>query len=152
VCHVSRARFLKIVRYVGVGSVALCLVAAGAVTYFLATLDAKAYVPELARKVHESIGRTLTVPGDVKISWWPDLAIETGPLALSERNGSDVFARVASARIRVKLRPLLSGDVIVLGLDVRGAHVNIVRDAAGRLNVDDLLGREGPPSHFDVGY
>ena len=45
----------------------------------------------------------------------------------------------------------MSGRFFADEIIIRGAHVRIVRDTEGRLNIDDLLGREGEPVAFDIG-
>lgn len=142
----------RALRFFLYGLAALAFALIGIAAYFAATFDAKRYIPRLVDLVRDKTGRTLAVPGDVKLSLWPNLGIETGPLTLSERDGQATFARVDSARLSVDLKPLLSRDVTIHGIDLRGAELRIVRDRQGRLNIADLLGREGPPAAFDIGH
>jgi AsmA protein len=50
----------------------------------------------------------------------------------------------------VEILPLLSHEIVASQLLLTGASIHIVRYEDGRLNIDDLLGGEGPPPQFDV--
>ena len=130
---------------------AMLVVACGVVAYLAATFDPGKYAPRIAQLVKEKTGRTLTISGGVELSYWPDIGVRLGMLSLSERESADIFANVDAVRLRLEILPLLSGRFFADEIIIRGAHVRIVRDRQGRLNIDDLLGREGEPVTFDIG-
>src|SRR5690554_5413384 len=83
-------------------------------------VDPNDYKDEISSQVEKATGRTLTLQGDIGLSVFPWIALELGPLSLSNAPGfkSDAFAQVEAAEIRIKLMPLLKKqlemDTIVL--------------------------------------
>ena len=138
-------------KYALLAAAALALIVVGVAAYVAATFDPRQYESRIVDLVKAKTGRTLTISGKIELSFWPDIGVKLGRLSLSERTSADVFADVEGARLTLKGRPLLSGEFVAGELHVRGAHVRIVRGADGRLNIDDLLGREGGPVRFDIG-
>ena len=141
---------MKIIRYALLALAALMLIATALVGYIAATFDAKDYQPRLIELVRQKTGRTLAFVGDVKLSFWPDPGVELGPLTLSERGSDEAFAELQAARLKLRLAPLLSRQFHADELRIRGASVRIVRDAEGRLNVDDLFGGGDGRVEFDI--
>jgi AsmA protein len=94
--------FIKIVVFL------IVIVIAGliALPFFINPND---YKDEISREVEKVTGRNLTLQGDIGLSVFPWLALELGPLSLSNAEGfkSDTFAKVQAAEIRIKLIPLL---------------------------------------------
>ena len=118
--------------------------------YLVLTFDVRDHEPRIVALVKEKTGRTLTIRGETKLSFWPDLGLTLGPAALSERDSDKVFAEVANARLSAKLRPLFDRELVSDELFLEGASVRITRDKTGRLNIDDLLGGEGGAPDFDI--
>ena len=69
---------MKIAKYALLALAALALVVIGVAGYIAATFDAKEYVPRIVELVKEKTGRTLTVAGDVRLSFWPDVGVQLG--------------------------------------------------------------------------
>src|SRR6185295_8162390 len=55
------------------------------------------------------------------------------------------FASLASAVVSVKVMPLLSKEVIVDAVEVKGLRTSIVKDKSGKFNFDDLTGAQEKP-------
>jgi len=127
----------------GLGSVILVL---GAVlAYVAATFDPNDYKSAIIQAVKEKTGRTLELKGDIGLSLFPSLGMKLGPTSLSERNSAQAFAGLESAFVSVKVMPLLAKDLIVDAVELKGLRATIVRDKAGKLNVDDLVGPQKTP-------
>ncbi|HHA18646.1 MAG TPA: AsmA family protein, partial [Methylophaga sp.] len=83
-------------------------------------VDPNDYKQEISDQVEKATGRTLTLDGDIGLSVFPWIALEMGPLSLSNAKGfkAEHFAKVEAAEIRIKLMPLLQKqlemDTIVL--------------------------------------
>jgi AsmA protein len=135
---------MKPLKYFLVGLVAVLVVVMAAATYFVATFDANAYKPQIIELVKEKQQRTLRLDGDIKLSIFPSIGAEVGRVWLSEQNSEREFAAMESARVSLKLLPLLSRNFVVDELSIKGLHATIVRGKAGVTNVDDLIGKEGP--------
>ncbi len=129
---------------------AIALLMAGTIAYLVSTFDPRDYRDRVESLVLEKTGRTLGIQGEIGLSFWPDVAVRLGALTLSERQSSERFASVESARVRLKLRPLLAREIVASELVIVGGVVHIVRYPDGRLNIDDLFKGEGLPPSFDV--
>ncbi|WP_420472733.1 AsmA family protein [Noviherbaspirillum sp. ST9] len=117
---------------------------AGAAAYLAATFDPNDYKPQLIRLVQEKKQRTLAIPGEIKLSFFPKIGAELGKLSISEHKGNAEFASVESARVSLALIPLLSKQLVVDQVRIEGLHANIRRFKDGSTNYDDLLAQEEP--------
>jgi len=133
---------MKILKYVLIGFAAVLLILIAGAAYLAATFDPNAYKPQIVELVRNKTQRTLALEGDIKLSFWPSIGAEVGRMSLSEAKSDKEFAAMESARVSLKLMPLLSRDFVVDELAIRGLRANIARTRAGETNVDDLLGKE----------
>ena len=125
---------------IGIGSIVA--IVAGVAGYIAATFDPNDYKADIIRAFKEKTGRTLQLPGSMGLTFYPTLGMKLGEASLSEPNSAREFARVADATVAVKLMPLLSKEVIVDALEVKGLRATIARDKAGRYNFNDLASTE----------
>ncbi|MDX1507034.1 MAG: AsmA family protein [Woeseiaceae bacterium] len=133
-------RLLKIILTV-VGAVFALILIVGIV--FSILFDPNDYRDDIATAVRDETGRELVIEGDLDVSIFPWLAIQVGKTTLSnaEGFGDEAFLAFDSARIGVRLLPLIFGkEVAVGGASIEGLRVNLAVDAAGRTNWDDLAG------------
>ncbi len=131
---------MKILKIAAVVIVALVVLAGGVLAYVAATFDPNDYKPQIVELVREHSQRTLKLEGDIKLAFWPGIGAELGKLSLSERNSEQLFMAVDGVRFSLKLLPLLSKQLVVDEVTVRGARIKLSRDRKGRLNFDDLAG------------
>ncbi|MFY9329755.1 MAG: AsmA family protein [Georgfuchsia sp.] len=147
---------MKIAKIVGIVFAAIVLVLAALAAYVAFTFDAARIKQEVAQAVLAKTGRTLTIDGDLALSFWPSLGVKVNKVALSERNGKDRFAAFDAAHVAVKVMPLLSKQIVVERVELEGLKLTLIRDREGHLNIDDLLGgkkdngEKTPPPEFDV--
>jgi AsmA protein len=118
----------------------LVVLAGGVLAYVAATFNPNDYKPQLVELVREHSQRTLKLEGDIRLAFWPGIGAELGKLSLSERNSGQLFMAVDGARFSLKLLPLLSKQLVIDEVTVRGARISLSRDRKGRLNLDDLVG------------
>ncbi len=122
------------------GSLLLVLALLGAIVgltlYLLDANDFKAQIVDYV-KTHKQ--RDLVLDGDIHVTWFPQLGLETGKLSLSQRNSSRKFASVENARLYVAWWPLLRKQVQVERVVLDGVHANLLRHPDGSSNFDDLL-------------
>ena len=131
-------RLLKIILTV-VGAVIALILIIGIV--FSILFDPNDYREDIATAVRDETGRDLVIEGDLDVSIFPWLAIEAGRTTLSnaEGFGDEPFLAFDSARIGVRLLPLIFGrEVAVGGASIEGLRVNLAVDARGRTNWDDF--------------
>lgn len=130
-------RILKRVAY-GIGAVLALIVLALLAAAIL--VDPNDYRDDMARMVEQHTGRKLTLSGDLKLSVFPWLALETGAASLSDAPGfgDEPFVSIQDARVSVRLLPLLRGKLEVGNVKLTGARIRLITDAQGRDNWADL--------------
>ena len=106
------------------------------------TVDPNKFKPQIVQMVQEKKQRTLAIEGDIKLKLFPKLGVDLGRTRLSEHKGSGEFAAVDSVRLYVAWLPLLKKELVVDKVTVEGARANLVRNADGTTNFDDLMSKE----------
>ncbi|MES2324966.1 MAG: AsmA family protein [Pseudomonadota bacterium] len=129
------ARFLKIA---AIAASAILLVLLAAAVYVATTVRPDDYKAGVIRLVQEQHQRTLSIPGKVKLTFYPRIGANFGRVTLSERGGASEFAAIDSARVSVALLPLLRNDIVIDRIDIRGMRAKVVRFADGSMNTGDL--------------
>lgn len=129
----------KILKIIAIVVAALLALAAIAAAIFAATFNPNDYKPELIRLVAEKKQRTLAIPGEIRLSFFPRLGAQLGQVSLSEQKGSAEFASFNQARVSLALLPLLRRQLVVDQVSLDGAQVRIRRNLDGSTNFDDLL-------------
>lgn len=115
-------RVLRIARWTFLTLVVLAAAAAGV---FVATFDMQVAVGRLAAQVHRATGRDLAVAGQIRPvwSWPPELVADHATLSNPPGLSRPSMATVDQVRVRLALRPLLSGRV---DLDVTLVHPDVL--------------------------
>jgi AsmA protein len=131
---------LKYLLYVLGALIVLAIVVVAAVAVLF---DPNQLKGEIERAVKEQTGRTLKLEGALHLAFWPSIGASMGRASLSERGSAAKFASLESARLAVKLIPLLSGETIVDEVSLSGLKVNLVKGRDGKFNFEDLLGAGG---------
>lgn len=103
-------------------------------------VDPNDYKDEISTQVEKMTGRNLTLQGDIGLSVFPWIALELGPLSLSNAEGfkADSFAKVDAAEIRIKLMPMLKKQLEMDTIVLDGLVLNLETDKEGKTNWDDL--------------
>ncbi|MGZ8194814.1 MAG: AsmA family protein [Methylosarcina sp.] len=129
---------LKIILVLMIGLLLLGLSASAFLTLFI---DPNDYKPQIIALVKEKTGRELQLPGDIDLSIFPWLGVSTGRIILNNtRDFSDrPFATIERSDIRVKLMPLLSRQIQVSQIVLKGLHVNLIKNKQGVVNWADLM-------------
>ncbi|MDB5765137.1 MAG: AsmA family protein [Herminiimonas sp.] len=142
----------KTVKYIVVALGALVAVLAVAAGIIAATFNPNDYKPLIVKLVQEKKQRTLAIPGEIKLKFFPSIGADLGRISISEHNGTAEFASINSARVSLQLIPLLSKRLVVDRVDIDGINANLTRFANGTTNFDDLLSGEssGQQIGFDV--
>jgi AsmA protein len=125
--------FIKIVIFL------VILVVAGliAIPFFI---DPNDYKDQISEAVEDATGRKLTLNGDIELSVFPWVALELGPLSLSNAKGFKAaqFAKVDATEVRIKLMPLLKKQLVMDTILFDGLMLNLEKNKAGKTNWDDL--------------
>ncbi|NJO12631.1 MAG: AsmA family protein [Gammaproteobacteria bacterium] len=130
-------RPLKLLAWIVGGLAGLVVIALIAV---LLIVDPNDYKEEIAEAVRDRTGRDLKLEGELRLSVFPWLAIETGRAELGNAAGfgPGPFLTLERADVGVRLFPLLRGDMQVRRLELDGLKVSLVKDADGKSNWADL--------------
>jgi AsmA protein len=130
-------RALKILALISGGLVALIAIALIAVWLLV---DPNDYKERIAREVRSATGRELALPGKIKLAVFPWIALELGPASLGNPPGfgSEPFATVQRAAVRVRLLPLLRKRLEIGRVEVDGLDLRLVRGPDGRGNWQDF--------------
>ena len=130
-------RGIKVIGYIVGGLVALIVIVLVGIWLFVNPND---YKGRIAQGVKESTGRELSLPGDIKLSVFPWVALELGPATLGNPPGfgGEPFVSVKHVAMRVKLIPLLSGQLEVGRLEIDGLDLRLKKDAQGKGNWEDM--------------
>ena len=144
------ARWLK---WIGIALLALVLLLSAAVATALVLVDTKALRGAIEQRVEAATGRELRIEGALEISVFPWLGFELGRTRLANAAGfgEEPFAALDRAELRVRVLPLLTGEVALDRVVLHGPAIDLQRNAQGRTNWDDLVaagptGEDSQPS------
>ena len=120
----------------------LVVLAVSTVLVVLQVVDPNDYKPQISALVEEKTGRRLDLAGDLQLTFFPWVGIETGPLSLSNAEGFGDVPMISAdnARIRVKLLPLIKRRVEAGTVVLDAPVVHLLTAVDGRTNWDDLAG------------
>jgi AsmA protein len=126
-------RALKIIGTVLGGLVVLLLLAGVAVFLFVDPNDHK---ERISAAVQKATGRELSLPGELKLSIFPWIAIETGAATLGNPPGfgDEPFLSLERAKLSVKLMPLLRKQLEVGRIEIDGLDLRLRQNAEGKGN------------------
>lgn len=152
---------VKVIKFIGLALAAAVLLAVLATAVIAWRFDPAWAGQELARALYDQKQRTLKIDGELALSFYPSLGLRLGKASVSEPRSTQEFASLDSARISVRLMPLLSRQVVVDQVEMDGVRARVVRGKDGRFNFDDLLSGEqdktqasraprGKPVMFDI--
>lgn len=130
-------RPLKLVAYGIGGLVALILVALLLASLFV---NPNAYKGRIIREVKTATGRDLLLPGDIKLSVFPWVALKLGPASLGNPAGfaDNNFVSFQQANLRVRVLPLLHGQLEVGKILLQGLDLNLEKNSGGKGNWEDF--------------
>ena len=104
-------------------------------------IDPNDYREQIQTVVKEKTGRDLAINGDLSVSLFPWIGISLNDVSLSNAVGFKAapFAKIQAADVKVKLLPLLSEQVEVSTIVLKGLSLNLEKNQAGKTNWDDLM-------------
>lgn len=132
----------KVLKYLLLALAGLVALLVLAVAIIAATFNPNDYKPTLIKLVQDKTQRTLSIPGDIKLTFFPRLGADLGKVAISERQNARVFASAEHAQVALALMPIFSRQFIIDQILVDGLVVNLHRYKNDTTNYDDLLPTE----------
>jgi AsmA protein len=141
-------RALKIVG-IALGAVlALLVLVLVAVWLFV---DPNDYKDRIAAGVKQSTGRSLSLPGELKLSVFPWIRLQTGEASLGNPAGfgDAPFLTLKRASLSVKLLPLLKKQLEIGRIEIDGLDLALRQNAAGKGNWEDWGAEDAAPAAKD---
>ena len=104
-------------------------------------IDPNDYREQIQTVVKEKTGRDLAINGDLSLSVFPWIGIGINDVSLSNAVGfkAEPFAKIQEANVKVKLLPLLSQQVEVSTVVLKGMSLSLEKNKAGKTNWDDMV-------------
>jgi AsmA protein len=120
--------------------VGLVFIIVVAVIALAVLIDPNDYKEDIQAAVKEKTGRDLSINGDLSLSVFPWIGVGINDVSLSNAKGfkAEYFAEIKQAKVKVKLLPLLSQQVEVSTVVLKGMRLNLAKNKAGRSNWDDM--------------
>jgi AsmA protein len=139
-------------RYAIGGVLIILLILPVAIGVFILSFNANNFKDEIVQYVKTHTQRDLMLQGDIKVTFFPKLGLESGKVLLRQRNSAREFASVNNARLYIEWLPLLRKQLVFDHIEIDGARVNLTRYKDGTANYDDLLIRDETlsPVTFDI--
>ena len=106
---------------------------------FLYTFNANNFKSEIIQFVKDRTQRELVLQGDINVTFFPKLGLDSGKLSLSQRNSAKEFASINNARLYIAWWPLFKRQLVFDRVEISGIHANVIRLKDGSTNFDDLL-------------
>lgn len=130
-------------RHAVAGIVFVVMLIAGIVSLALYMFDANYFKSQMVDYVKVHNQRDLTLDGDIRVTFFPRLGLDSGKMSLSQRNSNKGFASIENARLYIAWWPLLRKQLQIESVALDGMHANIIRYKNGSTNLDDLLETDG---------
>ena len=94
------------------------------------------YRDKMESELSQTMGRKVKITGDIKITTFPVVEIQTGPVSLANPEGfsDNNFVDVQAMSAKVKLWPLLSKQVEISGVTFDSPNIRLEKRADGAMN------------------
>ena len=127
---------MRNLKFLGVLAGALAALLCAALLGIWLLVNPNAYKGRIIAAVKESTGRELRLPGDIKLSLLPWVALELGPASLGNPPGfsDEPFLSFTHASVRVRLLPLLRKRLEVARIEVDGLDLRLLKQPSGKGN------------------
>ena len=135
---------MRPLKWVSLGLGALVALVVLGVLVVVWLVDPNSFKSQIEGAVRDRTGREFTLVGNIELGFFPWLSLKTGEGRFGSPPGFGPEPMVTwkSARLGVKLFPLLSGDVIADRIQLSGADLHLIRHADGSANWLGLTGSE----------
>ena len=145
---------MRVLRVIGIAIGCLIVLIIAALIALRLLVNPNDYKGRIEAAVKSSTGRELSLPGNIRLSVFPWVAVELGPASLGNPPGfpsNEPFASVQRASLRVALRPLLSRQLQVGHIEIDGLDLHLLETAQGRPNWEMAGGGKAAPPQSGSG-
>jgi len=139
-------------RYALGGLLVILLLITTVLGLFILAFDANNFKSEIIQFVKDRTQRDLLLEGDIKVTFFPKLGLNSGKMTLTQRNSAKVFTSINNVRLYIAWWPLVKRQLVIDHVVIDGIHANVVRLKDGSTNFDDLLASDEhlAPLMFDI--
>ena len=118
------------------------MIAIGGIVVVTTLVDPNEYKSELSEQVKQKTGRDLEIIGDLDLTFYPWVGIQTGAMKLSNRPGfgEQSMFEMQEANIRVRLIPLFKKTIEIGDVILTKPVINLITAEDGTTNWGDLVG------------
>ena len=111
----------------------LLLLILGAVLILPGLVPTDTYREKLEAELSRSLARDVSITGEIKVSTFPSIAIQTDGVSLANPDGfmSETFMKVDGMSAKVRLLPLLSKQVEISGVEFDSPEISLEKRADG---------------------
>lgn len=127
---------MRLFKWVSLGLGALVALVVLGVLVIVWLVDPNSFKSNIEAAVSERTGREFKLTGDIELGFFPWLSLSTGEgrFGSPPAFGPDPLVTWKSAKLGVRLFPLLRGDVVADRIFLNGADLRLVRHADGTAN------------------
>lgn len=130
-------------RHALAGIILIVALIAGIVSFAIYIFNANYFKSQIVDYVKTNNQRDLTLDGDLTVTFFPTLGLDTGKMTLSQRNSSKGFASIESGHFHIAWWPLFLKQLQIESIALNGVHANVVRYKDGSTNLDDFFSADG---------
>lgn len=130
----------KFVKWLLAVLVAIVVLVIAGIVIAAFVVDVNQYKPQIEEQVAKATGRPFTLGGDLKPSVFPWIGVSISDVHLGnppEFKEKDMVG-VDFFEVRVKLLPLLTGNVEMKRFVLKGAKITVIKDAKGKFNFEGI--------------
>ena len=126
----------RILRFVVIGVVALCILFSLALWFASSFVNPNEYKPQIIAAVKNATGRDLKLHGDLGLSLFPGVSVQSGRVELSQDAAFGTSPLISIEKIKAHLAvfPLLFGTVKIGEVTLEGVTCNLIVAKDGRAN------------------
>jgi AsmA protein len=132
----------KLVKWLALILLGVLLIVAIGAGILLLLLDEDRIKQELTKAAHQSTGGTLAIDGALGLSLFPQLGVSVEQLHFTPRDQTEPLAAIGTLQLGVDFMPLFSGQINVGEITLEGLRLNLVREANGAGNWENLTAGE----------
>lgn len=139
----------KFFKYLLITLVSLVILACIAIGILIYTVNPNDFKETIIKNVKEKTGRDLAIEGDITWRVFPWLGFDIHDIAVSNTanfNPQTKFLNLKEAEVSLKVMPLFTGIIEFGKIRIDGLHLELVTNANGQNNWDDLVKPQSTPS------
>jgi len=118
------------------GLLAVGLIFLAAIFVLPSLIPTDSYRDRLESELSRVFAREVAITGDINISTFPVIKVETGQIALSNPEGfsQDKFVDLSSMSAKIRLWPLLKKRVEISAITLQSPDIRLEKQSDGRVN------------------